>query len=97
MLICSAEQSHERVRQLPHPDPSGGQAAASCGAGAGERATGGGTIANARGGDTLCATSKGPFRVRIHSLPVRRGRYGRDTLLLSVSLGIQLMFCVVHT
>ena len=24
MLICSAEQSHERVRQLPHPDPSGG-------------------------------------------------------------------------
>ena len=24
MVICSAEQSHERVGQLPHPDPSGG-------------------------------------------------------------------------
>ena len=23
MVICSAEQSHERVGQLPHPDPSG--------------------------------------------------------------------------
>ena len=24
MVTCSAEQSHERVGQLPHPDPSGG-------------------------------------------------------------------------
>ena len=24
MVICSAEQSHERVGQLPYPDPSGG-------------------------------------------------------------------------
>ena len=23
MVICSAEQSHEWVGQLPHPDPSG--------------------------------------------------------------------------
>ena len=73
MLICSAEQSHERVRQLPHPDPSGSSFLQSSCHGEGDgwgdhrqRSRWGYTLCRLEGAvspeDTLSAISKGPFR-----------------------------------
>ena len=70
MVICSAEQSHEWVGQLPHPDPSGSSFLRSwCrreGDDGGGRTRRGYTLCRLEGAvsreDTLSAGPKGPLR-----------------------------------